>query len=48
MTKIRKLKKGECKDIIEVTIQFENCEEKKLVIYFYIILLDILVFVLML
>lgn len=26
MTKIRKLKKGECKDIVEVTIQFENCE----------------------
>lgn len=23
---IRKLKKGECKDIEEVTIQFENCE----------------------
>ena len=23
---IRKLKKGECKDIVEVTIQFENCE----------------------
>ena len=26
MAKIRKLKKGECKDIVEVTIQFENCE----------------------
>lgn len=26
MSKIRKLKKGECKDIVEITIQFENCE----------------------
>lgn len=26
MAKIKKLKKGECKDIEEVTIQFENCE----------------------
>lgn len=26
MSKIRKLKKGECKDIAEITIQFENCE----------------------
>lgn len=26
MSKIHKLKKGECKDIAEITIQYENCE----------------------